>query len=141
MRRSFRAKDVIAVLGGGLIGQRGVPVHLRSDNKPEFLAKAVHGWLKDKAIGALYIATGSPWENAYVKPFNRWLRDEHLNREEFAFLLDAKVLAAGWQRDYNEARPQSSLEYLAPAVFAARWRAPVGASPFPARASADQPKP
>jgi len=26
------------------------------------------------------------------------------------------------RRDYNEARPHSALEYLAPAVFAARWR-------------------
>ena len=116
MRRSFRAKDVIAVL-------------------------AVQAWLKARAIGALYIAPGSPWENAYVESFNSRLRDEHLNREEFASLLEAQVLAAGWRRDYNEARPHSSLEYLAPAVFAARWRAPVGATPLPAHASAETLKP
>ncbi len=140
VRRSFRAKDVIAVLAG-LIGQRGCPAHLRSDNGPEFVAKAVQAWLKGNAIGALYIAPGSPWENAYVESFNSRLRDEHLNREEFASLLEAEVLAAGWRRDYNEARPHSSLEYLAPAVFAARWRASVGASPLPAPARAEQPKP
>lgn len=140
VRRSFQAKDVIAVLAG-LIAQRGVPAHLRSDNGPEFVAKAVQAWLKGNAIGALYIAPGSPWENAYVESFNSRLRDEHLNREEFASLLEAQVLAAGWRRDYNEARPHSSLEYLAPAVFAARWRAPVGAAPLPTHASAEQPKP
>ena len=140
VRRSFRAKDVIAVLAM-LIALRGVPAHLRSDNGPEFVAKAVQAWLKEKAIGPLYIAPGSPWENAYVESFNSRLRDEHLNREEFASLLEAEVLAAGWRRDYNEARPHSSLAYLAPAVFAARWRAPVGASPLPAHASAEQPKP
>ncbi len=37
VRRSFRAKDVIAVLAA-LIAQRGVPAHLRSDNGPEFVA-------------------------------------------------------------------------------------------------------
>lgn len=140
VRRSFRAQEVIAVLMG-LIAQRGVPAHLRSDNGPEFVAQAVQAWLKARAIGALYIAPGSPWENAYVESFNSRLRDEHLNREEFASLLEAQVLAAGWRRDYNEARPHSALDYLAPAVFAARWRAPVGAAPLPAHASAETRKP
>ncbi len=35
----------------------------------------------------------------------------------------------------------ASLAYLAPAVFAARWRAPVGATPLPAPASAKALKP
>ncbi len=140
VRRSFRAQDVIAVLAG-LIAQRGAPAHLRSDNGPEFVALAVQTWLKANAIGALYIAPGSPWENAYVESFNSRLRDEHLNREAFASLLEAQVLAAGWRRDYNEARPHSALEYLAPVVFAARWRAPVGAPPLPAHASAETLKP
>lgn len=140
VRRSFRAKDVIAVLAV-LIALRGAPGHLRSDNGPEFVARVVQTWLKDKAIGPLYLAPGSPWENAYVESFNSRLRDEHLNREEFASLLEAQVLSAGWRQDYNEARPHSSLEYLAPAVFAVRWRAPVGASPLPAHASAETLKP
>ena len=140
VRRSFRAKDVLAELAG-LITQRSAPAHLRSDNGPEFVAKAVQAWLKANAVGPLYIAPGSPWENAYVESFNSRLRDEHLNREEFASLLEAEVLAAGWRRDYNEARPHSSLDYLAPAMFAARWRAPVGATPLPAHASAETLKP
>jgi len=59
VRRSFRAKDVIGVLAE-LMAQRGVPAHLRSDNGPEFVALAVQAWLKSNAIGALYIAPGSP---------------------------------------------------------------------------------
>jgi len=140
VRRSFCGKAVIAVLAG-LIAQRGAPAHLRSDNGPEFVAQAVQVWLKAQAVGPLYIAPGSPWENAYVESFNSRLRDEHLNREEFASLLEAQVLAAGWRWDYNEARPHSALEYLAPAEFAARWRAPVGAPPLPAHASAETLKP
>jgi len=140
VRRSFRAKAVLAVLAELLV-RRGVPAHLRSDNGPEFVALAVQAWLKGNAIGALYITPGSPWENAYVESFNSRLRDEHLNREEFASLLEAEVLAAEWRRDYNQARPHSSLGYLAPAVFAARWRASVGATPLPAHASAETLKP
>ena len=140
VRRSFRAAEVITVLAG-LVAQRGAPAHLRSDNGPEFVARAVQAWLQGRAIGPLYIAPGSPWENAYVESFNSRVRDEHLNREEFASLLEAQVLSAGWRRDYNEARPHSALEYLAPAVFAARWRAPVGAPPLPAPASAETQQP
>lgn len=55
-----------------------------------------------------------------MESFNSWLRDEHLNREEFASLLEAQILAAGWRRDYNQARPHSSLEYLVPVVLPAR---------------------
>ena len=40
-----------------------------------------HG-LKERNVGPLHIAPGSPWENAYVESFNSRLRDEHLNREE-----------------------------------------------------------
>ena len=138
--RSFRAKAVLTVLAA-LIARRGAPAHLRSDNGPEFVAKAVQAWLKAHAVGPLYIAPGRPWENAYVESFNSRLRDEPLNREEFASLLEAQVLAAGWRRDDNEARPHSSLEYLVPAVFAARWRAPVGATPLPTHASAETTKP
>ncbi len=140
VQRSFRAQDVITVLAA-LIAQRGVPAHLRSDNGPEFVAQAVQTWLKAHAVGPLYIAPGSPWENADVESFNSRLRDEHLNREAFASLLEAQVLAAGWRRDYNEARPHSALAYLAPAVFAARGRAPIGVPPLPAPASAETLKP
>jgi len=40
VRRSFPASAVLVVLGA-LLAQRGAPEHLRSDNGPEFVAKAV----------------------------------------------------------------------------------------------------
>jgi putative transposase len=107
VRPSFRAQEVIGVLPE-LVGRRVVPAHLRSDNGPEFVAKAVEAWLEARAIGALHIQPGSPWENAYVDSFNSRVRDEHLNREGFASLLEAQVPTAGWRQDYNEARPHSS---------------------------------
>jgi transposase InsO family protein len=85
---------------------------LRSDNEPEFVAVAVQAWLQAKMIGALYIAPGSPRENAYVKSFNSRLRDQHLNREVFVSLLEAEVLATEWRQDYNAARLHSSLGCL-----------------------------
>ena len=42
---------------------RGVPDHIRSDNGPEFTARAVREWLGRVGARTLYIEPGSPWEN------------------------------------------------------------------------------
>ena len=46
---------------------RGVPGHIRSDNGPEFIAKAVQEWIAAVGAKTAYIARGSPWENGYVE--------------------------------------------------------------------------
>ena len=58
---------------------RGVPGHIRSDNGPEFVAKALKEWIGAVGAKTAYIAPGSPWENGYVESFNARLRDELLN--------------------------------------------------------------
>jgi transposase InsO family protein len=47
--RKLKSTDVIDVLSDLFI-LRGVPGHVRSDNGPEFIAKAVRGWIA--AVGA-----------------------------------------------------------------------------------------
>jgi transposase InsO family protein len=78
--RRFRLLDVIDVLSDLLI-LRGVPAHVRSDSGPEFVAKAVQGWIAAVGAKTAYIAPGSPWENGYVESFNARLRDELLDGE------------------------------------------------------------
>ncbi len=138
--RRLGSEAVVAVLER-LVGERGAPGHVRSDNGPEFVAKVVQCWVAARGIQTLYISPGSPWENAYCESFNSRFRDEFLNLEVFTSVLEAKVLSAWWRRDYNEARPHSALGDQTPAEFAARWRAPVGATPLPAHASAKTLKP
>ena len=94
---------------------RGVPEHIRSDNGPEFTAKAVRKWLKQMGVKTLFIEPGSPWENGYIESFNGKLRDELLNREIFTTLTEAKVLIAGWKKEYNHVRPHSAKNYKPPA--------------------------
>ena len=55
--------------------------HIRSDDGPEFIAKAVQEWISAVGAKTAYIAPGSPWENGYVESFNARLRDELLNGE------------------------------------------------------------
>jgi putative transposase len=58
---------------------RGIPSHIRSDNGPEFVAKAVREWITAVGAKTAYIERGSPWENGYIESFNARLRDELLN--------------------------------------------------------------
>jgi len=76
---------------------RAIPEHIRSDNGPEFTAKAVRKWPKRLGVETLFIEPGSPWENGYIESFNGKLRDELLNREIFTTLEEAKVLIEQWR--------------------------------------------
>src|SRR5690606_37224308 len=100
---------------------RGVPQHIRSDNGPEFIASQLRAWLDRVGVETLYIEPGSPWENGYAESFHSRFRDEVLALEEFESLSAARRLTASWKEDYNDYRPHSSLGYMTPAAFAARW--------------------
>ena len=112
--RRLRAQDVLEQLVYLFI-YRGLPSFIRSDNGPEFTAKAVRNWLKRLGVQNLFIEPGSPWENGYNESFNGKLRDELLNGEIFTTLLEAKVLIERWRNQYNQFRPHSSLGYRPPA--------------------------
>ncbi len=112
--RQLKATDVINVLADLFI-TRGTPVHIRSDNGPEFAAIAVKGWITGVGAKTAYIEPGSPWENGYVESFNGKFRDELLSCEIFNTLAEAKVLIEQWRVHYNTVRPHSSLGYRPPA--------------------------
>jgi len=138
--RRLKSTDVIDVLSDLFI-LRGVPGHVRSDNGPEFIAKAVREWIAAVGARTAFIEPGSPWENGYCESFNSKLRDELLNGELFYSLAEAKIVIEGWRQHYNTRRPHSSLGYKPPAPAAVLWPA---TSPEPAspgntsrRASAD----
>lgn len=111
--RSITADDVIQKLSELFI-LKGIPEHIRSDNGPEFTARAIRRWLNDLQVKTLYIEPGSPWENGYIESFNGKLRDELLNGEIFMTLFEAQVLTENWRREYNHIRPHSSLGYRPP---------------------------
>ncbi len=128
--RRLRSTDVIDVLSDLFI-LRGVPSYIRSDNGPEFVAKALRDWLSAVNAKTAYIQPGSPWENGYCESFNAKLRDELLNGEIFYSLREAQIIIEAWRRHYNEVRPHSALGYRPPAPQVALWPAqpPGSASP------------
>lgn len=116
VRRGMTAQAVGVVLAG-VVWARGVPRHIRSDNGPEFIARAIRAWMAAAGLEALYIEPGAPWENGFAESFNSKVRDELLNAEEFASLAEARVLAGQWKQEYNHVRPHSSLGYRTPAEY------------------------
>ena len=60
-------------------------------------------------------------ENPYIESFNGRLRDECLNTEDFADLLEAQVVLEDWRIEYNTYRPHQSLAGLTPAAYADHW--------------------
>jgi transposase InsO family protein len=118
VRRGMTAKAVSAVLAA-VVQERGTPAHSRSDNGPEFSARAIRAWMATAGLETLYIEPGAPWENGYAESFKSKVRDELLNAEEFASLLEAEVLGKAWKQEYNHVRPHSSLGYRTPAEFGA----------------------
>jgi len=103
-----------------LFVSRRPPDYIRSDNGPEFTAKAVREWLARVGVKTLYIEPGSPWENGYNESFNGKLRDELLNGEIFYTLKEAQILIERWRQEYNTVRPHSALGYRPPAPEAIR---------------------
>jgi putative transposase len=105
------------------IGQfRGLPQAICTDQWPESTSRAMDRWAYGRGIDLKLIAAGKPTRNAYIVSFNGKFRDECLNDHYFNNLAHARVLIAEWRRDYNEARPHSSLGRIPPAQFAAQHR-------------------
>ena len=84
----IRSGRVIEVLTQ-LVSVHGAPRYLRSDNGPEFVARAILRWLQAAAIETAFIDPGKPWQNGADESFNGKLRDQHLSRPARCFALNS----------------------------------------------------
>ena len=131
--RSITSERVIDQLEG-LFLKHGTPGNLRSDNGPEFVAKALQAYLKEVDVETRYIEPGAPWQNGYLESFNASFRDKLLERKLFASVLEAEVLSAQYRRKYNRFRPHSGLASQTPSAFAAQCREQAAHIPEPVSA-------
>ena len=110
VNRSMTSTDVIDVLDQ-LIGERGAPAFIRSDNGPDFVANAVRNHLSDLDVETRFIAPGAPWENGYIESFNGTLRNELLSREVFGWTCPGTVDVSSLQSptEINHAQNTSAV--------------------------------
>jgi len=113
---ALTGKDVRFVLAR-VIGHRGAPRLIRSDNGSEFICEALKRWLPEKGTEPIQVAPGSPWENGFCESFNSRFRDEFLEREEFENEEEARQKGVWFRREYNTVRPHSALKYKTPKEF------------------------
>ncbi len=102
-----------------LFAEHGAPCFVRSDNGPEFVAKALVREFAGRGVECRHVDPGSPWQNGLNERFNGSLRDECLNLETFAHPDQARAVCRLFMRHYNHERPHSALGYLTPEEFAA----------------------
>jgi putative transposase len=121
---SMTAERVIAVLER-VFAKYGTPQVLRSDNGPEFIARALRIWALFNHSDTATIDPGKPWQNGMVESFHRTFRRECLDTEYFAHLREARIVIEQWRWEYNTQRPHSSLGYRTPAEVGAEARAAI----------------
>ena len=102
-----------------IIGQRGRPDMIVSDNGTEYTSNAILGWADETGVGWHYIAPGNPHR----------LGDELLNEMLFRSLPHARAVLEAWRRDYNEQRPHSKLGWMTPRDYASAICGPAGDRP------------
>jgi putative transposase len=100
-----------------VIGERGRPENVRSDNGPEFTSRRMLAWADDWKVGLVHIQPGRPMQNGHVESFHGRLRDECLNASWFRTLNHVRCTLAAWREEYNCQRPHSSLDYRTPMEF------------------------
>lgn len=115
--RGARVVDVLA----RLVSVRGAPRHLRSDNGPEFVSKALVKWVTKENVETALNDPGKPWQNGTNESFNGRFRDDCLSVEWFRSRREAKALIETWRRHYNDVRPHSSLGGLTPSEFKRKY--------------------
>jgi hypothetical protein len=59
-----------------LISERGAPLYLRSDDGPEFVARALLKWMADQKIQTALLDPDKLWQNGVSESFNGKFRDE-----------------------------------------------------------------
>ncbi len=128
-------REALAVRVGPILRRRHCGLANRAPRRRAGSARAAaHGqWPRAPGLGAaelvppgrhdhdLHRARLAPWENPFIESFNGRVRDDLLNTEEFASLLEAQILAEAWRIEYNTYRPHSSLAGITPAEYAERW--------------------
>jgi putative transposase len=100
-----------------VVGRRGAPNRIRSDNGSEFVRGALTNWWKEVGSDPIPVEAGSPWQNGFIESFRSRLRDELLEPAEFESVADAQAKGGWFRREYDTIRPHSSIGYETPREF------------------------
>ena len=89
--------------------------------------------MKTASIATRFIEPASPWQNGVNESFNGKFRDDYLNRELLASVLEAQCVARNFRDDYNTSRPHSSIQQRTAAEYRAELLAKLPTPVRPAK--------
>ena len=99
-----------------IIEERGKPSRIRCDNGSEYIATSMAEWADKRGIKLDYIQPGKPQQNAYVERYNRTVRHEWLEMNEFNSIEEAQETATKWLWTYNNERHNMAIGGITPAM-------------------------
>jgi putative transposase len=99
-----------------IIEWRGKPKALRCDNGPEYISNILSQWAEKHQITLNFIQPGKPQQNAYIERYNRTVRHEWLEMNEFETIKHAQEEATKWLWTYNNERPNMAIGGITPAM-------------------------
>lgn len=99
-----------------IIEWRGKPKALRCDNGPEYISAVLAKWAEQNNIRLIFIQPGNPQQNAYIERFNRTVRHEYLEMNEFTSIEHAQEEVTKWLWTYNNERPNMAIGGITPAI-------------------------
>lgn len=126
MSRFLDADLPLAALNNALAARCPAPGLLHhSDQGVQYASRVYVDRLRSAGITPSMSRTGNPYDNAKMESFYKTLKTEEVDLQEYADLDDARRHIDVFIADlYNRRRLHSSLGYVPPAEFAARYTAP-----------------
>lgn len=90
---------------------------IRCDNGSQYRSKAFRESMKALRIKLEFIYYNTPEQNGHIESFHKTLKREYLWPQDFRDYQEAEIVIADAFKDYNSARPHSSLGYKTPYEF------------------------
>ncbi len=90
---------------------------VRNDNRSQFEALIVQGFLKNKGVIQEFRKPATPEQNAHIESYHSIMESAVCQRFEFQNLQDFKETKVRWKKIYNFERIHGGLKYKSPKKF------------------------
>ena len=121
------ARQALGALQGAVRDRQAdwgdTPPVIRSDNGPQFIARAWAEGCQALAIHHERIPNATPNKNAHIESWHSLLEAECWRNQVFETIAEGYTVTVDWIQHYNTRRMHGSLQDWAPAQFYTWWRA------------------
>jgi transposase InsO family protein len=101
--------------------EQKIKIIIRTDNGPQFIARALAAILESLGIAHEFIQPGTPQQNAHIESFHNTVTRLVCNRNIFHDIEHAREIFKDFYYAYNETRAMRSLLSYSPKNFLKLW--------------------